>query len=63
MDPVKVGSVFTLSHVWDAVNDPIIGAIVDRRNHKPYMKLRPYHLYFPPILGLISLAMFFNFNL
>lgn len=63
MDPVKVGSVFTLSHVWDAVNDPIIGAIVDRRNHKPYMKLRPYHIYFPPILGLISLAMFFNFNL
>ena len=63
MDPVKVGSVFTLSHVWDAINDPIIGAIVDRRNHKPYMKLRPYHITFPPILGLISLAMFFNFNL
>ena len=63
MDPVKVGSVFTLSHVWDAINDPIIGAIVDRRNHKPYMKLRPYHIAFPPILGLISLAMFFNFNL
>ena len=63
MDPVKVGSVFTLSHVWDAINDPVIGAIVDRRNHKPYNKLRPYHLYFPPILALISLAMFFNFNL
>ena len=63
MDPVKVGSIFTLSHVWDAVNDPVIGAIVDRKKHKPFMKLRPYHLYFPPILGLISLAMFFNFNL
>lgn len=63
MDPVKVGTVFTLSHVWDAINDPIIGAIVDRRNHKPYNKLRLYHLYFPPILALISLAMFFNFRL
>ena len=63
MDPVKVGSVFTLSHVWDAINDPIIGAIVDRRNHKPYNKLRSYHLYVPPVLALISLAMFFNFNL
>ncbi len=63
MDPVKVGSVFTLSHVWDAINDPIIGAIVDRRNHKPFMKLRPYHKYFPPILGLVSLVMFFDFNL
>ena len=63
MDPVKVGSVFTLSHVWDAINDPLIGAVVDRRKHKPYMKLRSYHLTMPPILGLVSLAMFFNFNL
>ncbi len=63
MDPVKVGSVFTLSHVWDAINDPLIGAIVDRRKHKPYMKLRSYHLIVPPILGVIALAMFFNFNL
>ncbi len=63
MDPVKVGSIFTLSHVWDAVNDPIIGAVVDRRNYKPYMKLRPYLIAFPPILAIISLAMFFNFNL
>lgn len=63
MDPVKVGSIFTLSHVWDAINDPLIGAIVDRRNYKPYMKLRPYLIAFPPILGVISLAMFFNFNM
>ena len=63
MDPVKVGSIFTLSHVWDAVNDPVIGAIVDRRKHKPYMKLRPFHLMFPPILAFITLAMFFNFNM
>lgn len=63
IDTVKVGSIFTLSHVWDAINDPLIGAIVDRRNYKPYMKLRPYHLYFPPILGIISLIMFLNFNM
>ena len=63
MDPMKVGMIFTLSHVWDAINDPIIGGIVDRRRHKPYNKLRPYHLWYPPILAIISLAMFFNFNL
>lgn len=63
MDPLKVGTVFTLSHIWDAINDPVIGAVVDRRKYKPYNKLRPYHLAFPPILALISLAMFFNFNL
>lgn len=63
MDTVKVGTIFSLSNVWDALNDPIIGAIVDRRNYKPHMKLRPYLIYFPPILGLITLAMFFNFNM
>ncbi len=63
MDPAKVGAIFSLSHVWDAINDPLIGAIVDRRKHKPMMKLRPYLIACPPIIGIISLAMFFDFNL
>lgn len=60
---VKVGAIFSASHVWDAINDPIIGGIVDRRKYKPYMKLRPYLVAFPPIIGIISLAMFFNFDM
>ncbi len=63
MDTVKVGAIFSASHIWDAINDPVIGAIVDRRKYKPYMKLRPYLVAFPPIIGLISLAMFFNFDM
>lgn len=63
MDTVKVGTIFSASHIWDAINDPIIGAIVDRRRYKPYMKLRPYLISFPPIIGLIALSMFFNFNM
>ncbi len=63
MDTVKVGSIFSLSSVWDAVNDPIIGTIVDRRNHKPFMKLRPYLVAFPPIIGVISTMMFLNFDM
>lgn len=62
IDPAKVGTIFSLSNVWDAVNDPIIGAIVDRRKYKPHMKLRPYLLWVPPILGIITLAMFFNIH-
>lgn len=63
MDPVKVGTIFSASHIWDAINDPVIGAIVDRRKYKPYMKLRPYLILFPPIIGIIALSMFLNFNM
>lgn len=62
MDPAKVGNIFSLSHVWDAINDPIVGGFVDRRNYKPFMKLRPFLLYTPPILGILVTLMFVNVN-
>ncbi|OQA50287.1 MAG: putative symporter YjmB [Firmicutes bacterium ADurb.Bin300] len=60
MNPKKVGYVFSSSYAWDAVNDPFIGALIDRRKHLPYRKLRPYLLYFPPIIGALSALMFLN---
>jgi len=60
IDSLKVGTLFSASYVWDAINDPIIGAYVDRRNYKPYRKLRPYLIYLPPIIGLLSMFMFMN---
>lgn len=62
MDPAKVGGIFSLSHVWDAINDPIVGGFVDRRNYKPYKKLRPFLLYTPPFLGILVSLMFLNVN-
>lgn len=62
MNPLKVGTVFSISYVWDAINDPIIGTIVDRRQHKPYRKMRPFLLYMPPIIGLLVVAMFLNLH-
>lgn len=62
MDPAKVGNIFSLSHVWDAINDPIVGGFVDRRNYKPFRKLRPFLLYTPPILGILVSLMFVNVN-
>ena len=60
IDPKKVGNIFSLTYVWDAINDPIVGATIDRRRHKPYRKLRPYLLYFPPIIGALSALLFMN---
>ncbi len=62
MDPAKVGGIFSLSHIWDAINDPIVGGFVDRRNYKSGKKLRPYLLFTPPILGILVSMMFINVN-
>lgn len=55
-----VGKIMTASTVWDAVNDILIGGYIDTRNHKPYQKLRPYLIYFPPIIGILGAMMFVN---
>ena len=58
--PDKVGALFSFTYIWDAINDPVVGAVIDRRKHKPYNKLRPYLLYMPPIIGVLSMLMFLN---
>lgn len=60
--PKKVGMIFSASYLWDAANDPIIGAFIDRKKHRPYQKLRPYLLYLPPIIGALAALMFLNVN-
>lgn len=62
IDSLKVGSIFSASYVWDAINDPVVGAYVDRRKYKPYHKLRPYLLWCPPLIGILIAAMFFDVN-
>lgn len=57
-----VGLIFGASHIWDAINDPLIGAYVDKRKHKPYRKLRPFLLYTPPIIGVLSAMMFLDIS-
>lgn len=58
MDEMKVGAIFSLSYAWDAINDPLIGAVVDRVPHRPYRKLKPYITYFPPFIGILAALLF-----
>lgn len=37
-----VGTLFIVARVWDAVNDPIMGVIVDKNTHTEHGKFRPY---------------------
>ncbi len=62
LDSSVVGKITGLTSVWDAVNDPIFGAFIDNRKHRPGYKLRPFLLYLPPIIGLLVALMFININ-
>ncbi len=58
----KTGWITGISTVWDAVNDPLVGSLIDRRKHKPGMKLRPFLLWTPPIIGILVMLMFIDFG-
>lgn len=51
------GGVFLVARIVDAVTDPIMGFIADRTRSR-WGKFRPYVLYGPVPLGLITVAMF-----
>ena len=62
ISPMTVGSINGIMRVWDSVNDPILGAVIDRHRFKSGEKLRPYHLLTPPVIGVVSALMFISFG-
>lgn len=57
-----VGYITSISRLWDSVNDPIIGAMIDKHRFKNGEKLRPLLRFLPPIIGILSLLMFTDFG-
>lgn len=60
--PMIVGVITSISRVWDSINDPIIGAMVDKHKFKNGEKLRPILVYAPIPIGILSVLMFAPFN-
>ncbi len=52
-----VGTMFLVAKLWDAINDPIMGTLVDRTRTK-YGKMRPYLLYTPIPIAIITILLF-----
>ena len=50
-----------LARIWDGVNDPMMGTIVDRTRTK-WGKCRPYLIIFPAIIGVVTVLAFLNGN-
>ena len=46
-----------IARVWDAINDPMFGAIAERTNTKRG-RFRPYIFYFTPFLALAAVLTF-----
>lgn len=61
--PAAVVSVLLiLMKVWDGINDPLIGSIVDRHSFKNGEKLRPLLRYTPLPVGIFTVLIFLVFS-
>ncbi|MCK4295519.1 MAG: MFS transporter [Candidatus Marinimicrobia bacterium] len=57
-----VGTMFLITKIWDAVNDPMMGMIADRTETR-WGKFRPYILLFAIPFGIIGILTFTTPNL
>jgi sugar (glycoside-pentoside-hexuronide) transporter len=58
---IAVGMIFAFARIWDALNDPIMGTIVDRTRTK-IGKCRPYLLAVPIPIMIITILCFTSFG-
>lgn len=58
---MALGWIMAIARVWDAINDPMMGTIVDK-THSKWGKCRPYLIIFPAIIGVITILTFINGN-
>jgi GPH family glycoside/pentoside/hexuronide:cation symporter len=52
-----MGTMFLITRIWDAVNDPIMGAIADRTETR-WGKFRPYIITLAPVLAICGVFSF-----
>lgn len=57
--PLAVTVIMMLARIWDAVNDPMMGAITERTRSK-FGRFRPYIAFGAPFLALFSVLTFVN---
>ena len=58
---IIVTVLMAIARVWDALNDPIMGTIVDKTRTK-WGKCRPYLIYIPMPIFVITTLCFVNFG-
>ena len=61
LNPIWLAIMFLCARLFDAFNDPIMGSIVDRTRSK-YGKMRPYLLYMPAAICVLTVLLFTSIN-
>ena len=54
----SVGTLFIVARIWDAINDPIMGTIIDKKGTTKHGKFRPYVVRFGFPLVLVGILSF-----
>ncbi|MBI9108681.1 MAG: MFS transporter [Spirochaetales bacterium] len=54
-----ISILFLTAKIWDGINDPIMGMIIDNTNTR-FGKFRPYLLFMPLIVGIFTVLCFVN---
>ena len=62
IEAIYVLLLMLLARVWDAVNDPMMGMIVDRHTTK-WGKMKPYILFAAPPVAILTILMYLSPNL
>ena len=57
--PIAVSVIMMLARIWDAINDPMMGAIAERTRTK-FGRFRPYIAFGAPFLAIFSVMTFTN---
>lgn len=58
INPLLVGTMFLVSKIWDGINDPIEGTIIDRTKGKRFGKLRTYLIYLSIPYAIMTVLLF-----
>jgi sugar (glycoside-pentoside-hexuronide) transporter len=58
LSAVTVGFIFLFARIWDGINDPVMGGIVDRIGFTRWGKFRPYLLWGSVPIALLAVATF-----
>lgn len=61
IDTAVMATILLIWNIWDAVNDPLMGALMDKsfaKKHNPKGKFRPWLLRAAPIMAVSAIAFF-----
>lgn len=57
IDPKVVATMILFEGIWDTINDPIMGSIIDR-THSRFGKMRPWLMFVPVPLAISTIMLF-----